>query len=146
MNEEELKKCPQCGGPVKHNDHEIGFMCVACEMDLYEGYAEWWCYKEISHLKAALQELHKEICFLSGALQAKDAEIAELKTWLANERASSYSQKNHLEGIIKTNNEKIAELVKALEEIAGEDYRGNRSTASNTAFHALAAHKEGTGK
>lgn len=78
MNEEELKKCPQCGGPVKHNDHEIGFMCVACEMDLYEGYAEWWCYKEISHLKSALQELHKEICFLSGALQAKDAEIAEL--------------------------------------------------------------------
>lgn len=52
-----LKPCPQCGCEVKKNDYKLGAMCISCEMDLYDDYHEWWCYKELNKNQETIRVL-----------------------------------------------------------------------------------------
>ena len=54
---EELKPCPQCGAKTKQRDNIHAFWeCIKCEMELYDDYKEWWCYKEIDRLKEIIKK------------------------------------------------------------------------------------------
>lgn len=102
MNEEELKPCPICGNDiVTWFRMDNSFTCSECGSVVASEYIHSiFAFKEISYLKAALQ--------------AKDAEIAELKESLSKEVGIS----DELFSLLETERSRSEKLVQALDKIA----------------------------
>lgn len=59
---EELRPCPQCGAVTKRRSKLLDYWdCTECEMELFDDYLSWWCWKEIDRLKSKNESRDAEV-------------------------------------------------------------------------------------